>query len=119
MQTYKIKNEIFVGFIPKLTKLQDFDWGSEDFFQRKLVNRTLGQWPSSFKACLYFLYFFYWFLYRYFKCCDSLSYSMMPEYSFVSMNLAYSQNCLQNFIIFFLDHWKKIGSKSTMHSYSN
>ena len=47
MQIYKIKNEIFVGFIPKLTQLQDFDWGSEDFFQRKLVNRTLGHFPSS------------------------------------------------------------------------
>ena len=44
MQTYKIKNEIFVGFIPKLTHLpKDSDWGSEDLFQRTLVNRTLGQ----------------------------------------------------------------------------
>ena len=41
MQTYKIKNEIFVGFIPKLTQLQDFDWGFEDLFQRTLVNRTV------------------------------------------------------------------------------
>ena len=47
MQTYKIKNEIFVGFIPKLTQLQDFDWEFEDLFQRKLVNRTLGYLPSS------------------------------------------------------------------------
>ena len=47
MQTYKIKNEIFIGFIPNLTQLQDFDWGSEDLFQRKLVNRTLGHLPSS------------------------------------------------------------------------
>ena len=49
MQTYKIKNEIFVGFIPKIiTQLpKDFDWGSEDLFQRKLVNRILGHLSSS------------------------------------------------------------------------
>ena len=40
--------EIFVGFIPKLTHLpKDSDWGSEDLFQRTLVNRTLGKRPFS------------------------------------------------------------------------
>ena len=53
MQTYKIKNEIFVGFIPKLTQLQDFDWGSEDLFERKLVNKTLGQKPLSSSKLIY------------------------------------------------------------------
>ena len=47
MQTYKIKNEIFVGFTPNLTQLHDFDWRSEDLFPRKLVNKTLGHLPSS------------------------------------------------------------------------
>ena len=121
MQTYKIKNEIFVGFIPKIiTQLpKDFDWGSEDLFQRKLVNRTLGQGLRHLQSLFVLFVFFLWFLFWYLKCCDSLPYSLMPEYSFVSMNLANWQHCLQNSIIFFLDHWKKIGSKSTMHSYSN
>ena len=33
MQTYKIKNEIFVGFIPKLTQLQDLIGGLKTFFK--------------------------------------------------------------------------------------